>query len=344
MKEKSVAIVILNYNGKKFLEKFLNNVVVYSSNHTVIVADNQSTDDSVNYLKSNFPQVELIINQNNGGFAKGYNDALKKVKADYYILLNSDVEVTPNWVEPLLETALRTGAVGVQPKIKAQSNPFKFEHAGASGGYLDVNFYPFCRGRIFEEVEEDTNQYDSEQEIFWATGACLLIDAKLYHKVGGLDEDFFAHMEEIDMCWRLKKMGYKFMVQPKSTVFHVGGGTLNYDNPRKTYLNFRNSLFMIHKNYAGFLPGMILKRLLIDGLAGFKFLVGFQFKHFAALFKAHVHYYKSLKKLQVKRKAIKSLTTSATSNDIGYYTGNIIFARYFKGVKKFSELNQRLFK
>ncbi len=344
MVEKSVAIVILNYNGKKFLEQFLKGVVDYSGKHRVILADNQSTDDSVSFVEQNFPTVSVLVNKQNGGFAKGYNDALKAVKADYYILLNSDIEVTPGWVEPLLETALRTGSVGVQPKVRAQLNPSKFEHAGAAGGYLDVNFYPFCRGRIFEEVEEDTNQYDSEQEIFWATGACLLINAKLYHEVGGLDEDFFAHMEEIDMCWRLKKMGYKFMVQPKSTVFHVGGGTLNYDNPRKTYLNFRNSLFMIHKNYAGFLPGMILKRLLIDGLAGAKFLIGFQFNHFVALFKAHIHYYKNLKKLNTKRKAIKSLTSNTKSNDVGYYTGNIIFARYFKGVKKFSELNQRLFK
>lgn len=344
MENKSVAIVILNYNGKTFLEKFLPGVIEYSGKHKVIVADNQSTDDSLSYLNANFPQIECIVNASNGGFAKGYNDALKKVEADYYILLNSDIEVTLNWVEPLLETALRTGAVGVQPKVRSQINPSKFEHAGAAGGYLDVNFYPFCRGRIFEEVEEDLGQYNSEQEIFWATGACLLIDAKVYHEVGGLDEDFFAHMEEIDLCWRLKKMGYKFMVQPKSIVYHVGGGTLNYDNPRKTYLNFRNSLFMIHKNYAGFLPGMIFKRLLIDGLAGVKFLTGFQFKHFVALFKAHVHYYKHIKGLRAKRKAIKSLTANSISNDSGYYTGNIIFARYFKGVKKFSELNQRLFK
>ncbi|MGB0932948.1 MAG: glycosyltransferase family 2 protein [Lishizhenia sp.] len=344
MKEKSVAVVILNYNGKSFLEKFLGGVLKYSGQHKVVLADNQSTDESLSYVRNNFPSVEIIVNTENGGFAKGYNDALKQVDADYYILLNSDIEVTPNWIEPLLETALRTEAVGVQPKVRSQIHPSKFEHAGAAGGYLDVNFYPFCRGRIFEAVEDDQSQYNSEQEIFWATGACLLIDAKVYHEVGGLDEDFFAHMEEIDLCWRLKKLGHKFMVQPNSVVYHVGGGTLNYDNPRKTYLNFRNSLFMIHKNYAGFLPGMIFKRLLIDGLAGAKFLVGFQLKHFMALFKAHIHYYKNLKSLRAKRKAIKRLTANTKSNDIGYYTGNIIFARYFKGVKKFSELNQRLFK
>lgn len=332
-----IAVVILNYNGENFLEKFLPNVIEHSQNATIYVADNCSTDNSVAYLKSNFPDVKLIINTENGGFAKGYNDALKHVKSDYYILLNSDIEVTPNWITPCIELLEKDKTIAaLQPKVLAYHNKTHFEHAGAAGGYLDHDFYPFCQGRIFEEVEFDNGQYNRSHEVFWATGACLFIRAELYHSIGGLDDDFFAHMEEIDMCWRLKQQNHKIYYCADSTIYHVGGGTLNYDNPKKTYLNFRNSLFMIAKNYDGNLFLKIFKRLLIDGLAGVMFIFKFQFKHCWAIIRAHFAFYGNLKTLLQKRKAIKQSRT--TFNSVGLFKGSIIVNKYFKGVKKFSDI------
>lgn len=337
-----IAVVILNYNGKSFLEKFLPTVVACTNNADIVVADNCSTDGSVAFLKSSFPSVRLIINSENGGFAKGYNDALKLVEADYYVLLNSDIEVTPNWIEPCIDLLQSDkDIVAVQPKILAYHDKSKFEHAGAAGGFLDKNFYPFCQGRIFQNTEEDKNQYNKTREVFWATGACLFIDAKAYHKLGGLDEDFFAHMEEIDLCWRLKSRGKKIFYCPDSTVYHVGGGTLNYMNPKKTYLNFRNSLYMIAKNYDGFLFTKIFKRLILDGIAGGLFLVKFQFSHFFAVIKAHFVFYTKLNLLLKKRKAIKQFTTSF--NKVGLYKGNIVTQKFIKGLKYFSELKEQDF-
>lgn len=337
-----IAVVILNYNGKSFLEEFLPAVVEHSKTATIWVVDNASTDDSVAFLEENYPDIKRVINSENGGFAQGYNEGLKDICADYYVLLNSDVEVTKNWIEPcisLLESDEKIAAL--QPKILAQKNKSHFEHAGAAGGYLDKNFYPFCRGRIFSEVEEDRAQYDDDTEVFWASGACMFIRAKLYHQFGGLDGDFFAHMEEIDLCWRMKKSGYKVMVCGASQVYHVGGGTLNYMNPKKTYLNFRNSLFMIYKNYEGNLFLKLFGRLILDGFAAAIFLMKFQFSHFAAVFKSHLVLYANLSKLKVKRAAIKA--DSSTFNAVGIYKKNITFKKFIGGIKHFSDLDSKDF-
>ncbi len=336
------AIVILNYNGRKYLEAFLPSVLKYSVNSKIYVADNQSTDDSVDFLKINYPQIKLIINPSNGGFATGYNEALKLVPEKYYVLLNSDIEVTPNWITPCIELLASSDKIAaVQPKIIAYKRKTHFEHAGAAGGYLDKNYYPFCKGRIFEYVEEDNGQYDQASEIFWATGACMVIKAELYHQMGGLDDDFFAHMEEIDLCWRLKKKGYQLMYTPKSTVYHVGGGTLDYMNPRKTYLNFRNSLYMIVKNHEGHLFFKLIYRLILDGLAALMFLTKFQFKHFLAVFKAHVSLYANWRKLIGKRKKIKSESTAF--NKVGLYKKSIVAQKFIKKTKEFSKLDSNDF-
>lgn len=337
----NVAIVILNWNGKKYLEQFLSNVISYSGNCRIILADNASTDDSVDFVLENFPTVEIIINDENGGFAKGYNDALKQIDSEFYILLNSDIEVTPNWVLPLYEKMKDPSIAGCQPKVLSYSNRNQFEHAGASGGYLDRNYFPFCRGRILEKFENDEQQYDGEVEIFWATGAALMIRSEIYHKVGGLDEYFFAHMEEIDMCWRIKKLGYKFMVIPSSIIYHVGGGTLAYNSPKKLYLNFRNSLFMIVKNHEGVLFFKLVYRMFLDGIAAIRFLVRGEFKNFKSVFNAHTAMYYRLPILLKQRKEIKLSTIN--SNTKGLYKASILWARYFKGITKFKDLNQRFF-
>ena len=337
----SLAIVILNWNGRIFLEQFLPSVCAFSKDVKIIVADNASTDYSVEFLRNNYPTIEIIINESNGGFAKGYNDALKLVDTKLYLLLNSDIEVTENWLEPLLKTMEDESIAGCQPKVLSYNDKSLFEHAGASGGYLDRNYFPFCRGRIFDKFEFDEGQYNGEAEVFWATGACLLIRAELYHRIGGFDEAFFAHMEEIDLCWRLKKQGHKFMVNPASIIYHVGGGTLPYLSPRKSYLNFRNSLFMIVKNHEGILFFKLVHRLNLDGIAGIRFFLRGDWKHLASVLKAHGSMYKHLSVLLKQRKAIKIQST--TFNSTGLYRGSILWARYFKGVTKFKELNQRLF-
>ena len=336
-----IAIVILNFNGRKYLEKFLPSVIKYSPNTEIYVADNQSSDDSIDFLKTNFPNIKLIINNINGGFAKGYNDALKKIHAKYYLLLNSDIEVTENWLAPLYNSIASEKTAACQPKILAYQDKRKFEHAGACGGFLDVNYYPFCRGRILEQTEIDNNQYNYKQEIFWASGACLLIKSDLFHQLNGFDEDFFAHMEEIDLCWRLKKLGYKIEVNPESVVYHVGGGTLNYMSPFKTFLNFRNSLFMILKNHEGVYGIKILKRLVLDGLAGILFLIQGNPKHTYAVIQAHFGFYKLFFRMIQKRKEIKK--QSKKLNSVGLYKGNILWAKYFKKINAFSDLNLRLF-
>jgi GT2 family glycosyltransferase len=338
---KTLAIVILNWNGEKYLQQFLGNVVENSPNCRIIVADNASTDNSVQYIQVNHPSVELIINEHNGGFAKGYNDALKHVNTDFYLLLNSDIEVTPNWLSPLLKVMESEDVAGVQPKVRAFNKKSHFEHAGASGGFLDKNYYPFCRGRIFDLTEEDTGQYDGQTEIFWATGAAMLVRSEIFHSVGGFDESFFAHMEEIDLCWRIKKQGYKFMVEPQSLIYHVGGGTLSYQSPFKTFLNFRNSLYMLVKNYEGILLFKLLYRMYLDGIAGIRFLVKGEFKQLSSVLKAHGHFYKHLPSLLKKRRLIKQ--SASHFNATGLYKGSIIWARYFKGIQKFKDLNLRLF-
>lgn len=338
---KKLSIVILNYNGKGFLEKFLSTAIACSEGHEVIVADNNSTDDSVEFMHKNFPDVRLIINETNGGFAKGYNDALKHVDSEFYLLLNSDIEVTEGWVSPLLKIMEDKTVAGCQPKVRSFQNKENFEHAGASGGFLDRDYFPFCRGRIFQRVEKDDNQYNDPIEVFWATGAALLIRSKLYHEAGGLDEDFFAHMEEIDLCWRLKKQNYKFMVAPDSTVFHVGGGTLDYSSPFKTYLNFRNSLYMIVKNYDGWLFPKLFRRLILDGIAGFRFIVRGEFKQLLSILKAHRDLYLKWNTTTKKRKKIKAASTEF--NKTGLFKGSILWHRYVLKREKFSQLPKEKF-
>lgn len=338
---KDIAIVILNWNGKNYLEKFLPNVIAYSGECRIILADNASTDDSVLFVQTNFPSIEIVINESNGGFAKGYNDALKKIDAKYYLLLNSDIEVTENWVEPLYKAIQDPLVAGCQPKVLSHASPHLFEHAGASGGFLDRNYFPFCRGRIFEKFEEDLGQYDNETEIFWATGAALLIKSELFHKANGFDEAFFAHMEEIDLCWRLKKQGYHFKAIPSSKIFHVGGGTLPYLSPKKSYLNFRNSLFMIVKNHEGWLLPKLFYRMVLDGVAALRFIIRGEFKQFNSVLFAHLDLYKRFSILLKQRKEIK--LTSTNFNKTGLYNASILWARYFKKIEKFSDLNKRFF-
>jgi GT2 family glycosyltransferase len=335
-----VAVVILNWNGKKFLEKFLPNVVNYNTACSqVIVADNASTDDSVSFLKSKYPHIQIIQNVNNGGFAKGYNDALKQVEGEYYILLNSDVEVTPDWIDAVIKVMDSDRSIAAcQPKIKAFDNKKMFEYAGAAGGFIDKYGYPFCRGRILDCIEEDKGQYNDIREIFWATGACLFVRAECYHLVQGLDEDFFAHMEEIDLCWRLKNLGYKIMYCPDSTVYHVGGGTLNKTSSQKTYLNFRNNLILLCKNHPPeFLFIKIVYRMNLDGIAAFKFLFSGQFNHFWAVLKAHKSFYGSLRKTFKKRKLLKSGIKNYTTSAV--YLHSIIADFYLRGKKTFKEID-----
>lgn len=336
-----LAIVILNWNGKKWLKKFLPSVIKHAETARVIVADNCSTDDSIEYLKTYHPEVEIVQNDMNGGFAKGYNEALSQITATYYLLLNSDIEVSEGWLLPLYEMIQQEGVAACQPKIKSYSDRESFEHAGACGGYIDYNYFPFCRGRILNEVEKDHGQYDSISEVFWASGAALMIRSSLFHKLGGFDEEFFAHMEEIDLCWRLKKRGYKIMVNPESTVYHVGGGTLAYNSPKKVYLNFRNNLLMLIKNHDGLLFPKLFYRMSIDGIAAIMFLLKGELKSFGAVFKAHMYIYGHFRSNYKKRKEIRE--QSYDQRSVGRFRGNLIWNFYVKGNKKFSALNQRLF-
>ena len=330
-----VAVVILNWNGQKFLEKFLPEVVKHSATFaSVFVADNASTDDSVFFLKKNFPEVKVIENSENGGFAKGYNDALSQIEAEYYVLLNSDIEVSKNWIQPVIELLDSDQMIAAcQPKICSFQEPSKYEYAGASGGYIDKLGYPFCRGRLFQSIEEDKGQYDDITEIFWATGACMFVRAKVFHDLGGLDSDFFAHMEEIDFCWRAKNSSYKIMVCPKSVVYHVGGGTLPKSSSRKTYLNFRNDLILLYKNLpSNRLFYVFIIRFILDYIAAFKFLVEGGLMDFIAVIRAHLSFYKSILKNKEKRQRMKHMPVTEV------YNGSIVIAYFIKRKKFFSQL------
>lgn len=334
------AVVILNWNGRSFLEKFLPHVIQYSSGADIWVADNHSSDDSVQLVRERFPSVKIIENPANDGFAKGYNDSLRHVEAGYYVLLNSDVEVTPNWLEPVIALMDSDKHIGAcQPKIMDYAHRNRFEYAGAAGGFIDKYSYPFCRGRIFNELEEDLGQYDDTMEVFWATGACMFVRSEAFWKVGGFDADYFAHMEEIDVCWRMKNIGYKVFVEPRSVIYHIGGGTLNKLSPRKTFLNFRNNLITLTKNSAPyFLPVKIFYRMMLDGVAAFKFLLEGNGSHFVAVIKAHFSYYGMLGSTIRKRRAMKAMKgfKYATS---GVYDGNIVYRHFIQTVRKFSDLN-----
>ena len=327
-----IAVVILNYNGIHWLKKFLQDVVIKSPEAQVYVADNASTDDSVTYLKNSFPDVKLIENKNNTGYSGGYNFALQNICADYYILLNSDVEVSDNWIMPIINQMEKDQNIAAcQPKIKQFDDKEYFEYAGASGGFLDKYGFPFCRGRIFDTLEKDRGQYDNPLEVFWATGACLFIRATSFHKVDGFDPDFFAHMEEIDLCWRLKNLGYKIMCIPQSTVYHVGGGTLNQGSTFKTYLNYRNNLFMLYKNLEKNKLKTIFIRLTLDGISSAKFILEGKPLHILSILKAHIDFYKSIKKFRKKR---------ATQFNAKLYPDSIVFSYFMKNKKEFNQLNK----
>jgi len=335
-----VAIVILNWNGKKLLEKFLPKVIEYSKDIAeVVIADNDSKDDSIEFLRTNYPEIRLILNHQNGGFAKGYNDALKHVDADYYILLNSDVEVTPRWIQPII--SLMEGdknLAACQPKMLSFKNKDMFEYAGAAGGFIDKWGYPFCQGRMFGNLEKDTGQYNNNCEVFWSTGACMFIRSEVFHLLNGFDEEFFAHMEEIDLCWRIRNAGYKVMYCPKSVVHHIGGGTLPKNNPRKTYLNFRNNLLMIYKNApSNVLWKICLLRLILDGVAGAKFLFEGNWKDCFAVTKAHFYFYRNYSNIKLKRKA--TIKSSLDNSGKFIYPGSIVMDYYLKRKKTFKSLN-----
>ncbi|MFH2096519.1 MAG: glycosyltransferase family 2 protein, partial [Bacteroidota bacterium] len=282
-----VAVVILNWNGKELLEKFLPSVLSYSGipSVSVYIADNCSDDNSVDYIRYNHPEAHIIILDRNYGFAGGYNRALKQIEAQYYVLLNSDVEVTEGWLDPMIELLDNNSDIAAcMPKILSYQDREIFEYAGAAGGFIDKYGFTFCRGRIFNVFEKDENQYNNDAHIFWATGACLFIRADMFHTSGGLDDRFFAHMEEIDLCWRLKNRGKSIVYCAGSKVYHLGGGTLNKTNPRKTYLNFRNNLFLLYKNAQPKTAfRIIITRLFLDMIAGLKFLVGLEFKNFISV-------------------------------------------------------------
>ncbi|WP_372754080.1 glycosyltransferase family 2 protein [Labilibaculum sp.] len=336
-----IGIVILNWNGKELLEKFLPSVVSCSKREwaDIIVADNASSDESISFLAETYPDLQVIKLDKNYGFAKGYNKALEQLSHAYFVLLNSDVEVTENWLDPIYnQFENEPNIAAAQPKIKAYHNQSEFEHAGASGGFIDYLGYPFCRGRILDQIENDHNQYNSEIDIFWASGAALFIRANVYKQTGGLDDDFFAHMEEIDLCWRIKNQGHRIIAEPKSTVYHVGGATLPYDSPNKLFLNFRNNLFLLHKNLPenNFWP-ILLQRMILDGVAALKFLVSGEFANFYAVFKAHLSYYSMISKIRKKRKHLVPLVIKKEHKEM--YHNSIIFDFYLRKKKHFSDIS-----
>ncbi len=337
----TTAVVILNWNGANYLQQFLPVLLEHTAidGVEIVVADNGSTDNSIEILFKNFPTVKTILFDENYGFAGGYNKALEQIEADYFVLLNSDVEVTAQWLEPLIGFMEDNKDVAAcQPKILSYFQRTHFEHAGAAGGYIDRYGFPFCRGRIFGETEEDKGQYDEVAEVFWASGACLMVRSNLFRKVGGLDDEFFAHMEEIDLCWRFNSRGYRVMCVPQSKVYHMGGGTLNTESPHKTYLNFRNNLLMLYKN----LPNDLLKqvmtsRLMLDYLAALQLLITGKPKNAISVLKARADFNKMLPDFEEKRKENLLYTTKVDQSNV--YQESIVYDYYFKGKKTFNSLH-----
>ena len=328
-----IAVVILNWNGKLLLESYLPSVMEFSKSATIYVADNASTDDSVSFVAEKHPSIKIIQNTTNGGFAKGYNDALKNIDADVFCLLNSDVEVTENWLVPIEKLLSENKDIAItQPKILDLMRRDHFEYAGAAGGFLDQLGYPLCRGRIFQSLEKDEGQYDDSLEIFWATGACMFIRSEVFQDLGGFDEDYFAHQEEVDLCWRAQNRGYRIFYVGESKVFHLGGSTLSNMNPKKTYLNFRNSLFSITKN----LPpkkafAILFFRLMLDGVAAIRFVFQFKFKHCFAILRAHLSFYRQFGKIFRKREKANFILKY-------YVTKSIVWSHFVNQITKFSIL------
>lgn len=329
----NVSVVILNYNGEKLLQQFLPSVVHHSGNAKIIVADNGSTDHSADIVKSNFPSVRLLELGNNYGFCGGYNRALKQIQSEYYVLLNSDVEVTPGWLGPLIKLLSKNSKIAVvQPKILSYKQRDQFEYAGAGGGLIDSFGYPFCRGRLFDFTEKDNGQYNDTCEVFWASGACMALRAKVYLESGGFDETFFAHMEEIDLCWRVQRMGLKVFYCGESTVYHLGAGTLFQSNPKKTYYNFRNGLSLLYKHLPAF--QLIYKlpiRLFLDYLASIKFILGGDLAHAKSVFRAHYDFFSKGNTVGRTRRELKSKYPFSSEN---VYRGLVPLEYYLLGRKK----------
>jgi GT2 family glycosyltransferase len=333
----SIAIVILNWNGRKWLEQFIDSVLSSSyHNKSVIVIDNDSTDDSIAFLGGQYPEVKIITLEKNYGFAGGYNKGLKQVQADYYVLLNSDVKVEPGWIEPIIELMEKDQAIGAcQPKVLKFGMTDLFEYAGAAGGWIDSLGYPFARGRVFEFCEKDLGQYDDAGPIFWASGAALFVRASLYHSIEGLDEYFFAHQEEIDFCWRLQLAGYSIFVCPQSVVYHVGGGTLAKDNGRKVFLNFRNNLIMLVKNLPlGQIIWKIPFRVFLDAISAWKSLIQGNGAYFLAIIKAHLAFIKWLITKKEKRKFFKKKKGMLK----GWFKGSIVWEHFVLHKRNFQEI------
>ena len=332
---KKIAVVILNWNGKKFLEELLPTLIQHTPSEVdIVVGDNASSDNSVEFLKQSYPQIQIIQNDKNYGFAEGYNKVLDKVYANYFVLLNSDVEVTDNWISPIINMMDADDNIAIcQPKLLSYYQRDTFEYAGGAGGYIDKYGYPFCRGRLFTTLEKDNGQYNDVCEIFWATGAAMFVKAKVWKDLGGLDGDFFAHMEEIDFCWRAKNAGYKVYYCPQSVVYHIGGGTLPPSSPFKTFLNFRNNFSLLFKNLQKRQLAYVFPiRILMDWVAALKFLAEKKPKEFTAVIKAHWDFYRQIPALKHKR---KNITQRKVSN---IYNGNIVLEYYLKGKKIFSKL------
>lgn len=333
---KQTKIVILNWNGRKHLERFLPTLVENTPEAGIVIADNGSTDDSLAYVKSHFPQLEIVTMEKNYGYAGGYNRALEQVEADYFLLLNSDVEVPAGWIVPLIETLdAHPEVAAVSPKIRSFAEPERFEYAGAAGGFIDCLGYPFCRGRILDSIEMDEGQYDDARDVFWASGACMLVRSDVFRKLGGFDADFFAHMEEIDFCWRAQLAGYKIRINPRSSVFHVGGGTLPNDNPQKIYLNFRNNLCMLFKNLSPYTFWPVLfTRMVMDGAAAVVFLLQGKPAFFKKVFRAHLDFHKQRKSLHQKRRIIQQ---QRIARPHGIFRGSIVLCHAL-GRNKFGHM------
>jgi len=319
-----LAVVVLNWNGLKLLKKFLDPLIRYSNDEAEIyLIDNNSTDKSIDYITSNYPSIRIIINKNNLGYAKGYNEGLKEINADVFCLLNNDVEVTENWLKPFIEEfSLNANTAAAQPKILNYHKKAYFDYAGAAGGFIDSLGYPYCDGRIYNLIEKDNNQYDLNKDIFWASGACFFIRKDIFNSLNGFDESFFSHMEEIDLCWRILKQNAKVRYIHNSTVYHVGGATLEYNNPKKTFLNFRNSLITITKNREKNLLTTLVFKMLMDGLIGFYYLLNFKFSHFLAIIKAHFAFYLQIPKLIKQRE----ITNSSLKN----FKSTFLLSKYLK--------------
>ena len=336
----STAIVILNWNGENFLQQFLPVLIRHTTlpGVEIIVADNASTDSSVELLVDKFPEIRTIILDKKYGFASGYNKALEQIEADYYVLLNSDVEVTPKWLEPIIQyMSVNQDVAACQPKILSYANRTHFEHAGASGGFIDKYGFPFCRGRILGIAEEDKGQYDEITDIFWASGACMIVRSDVFRKTGGLDDEFFAHMEEIDLCWRMKSRGYRIACVPKSVVYHIGGGTLNVESPYKTYLNFRNNLLMLYKNLPDrLLKNIMFKRLLFDYIAAFQLFGTGKPSNAISVLKARKDFLKMKSYFSTKRD--ENILNATTEIIPEIWQKSIVLNYYLKGKKTFSSI------